>query len=64
MEYLGDWRLESGSNAWAAEGGDWLLDASGSSQTFTYVSDKDISMDVTRHGSNYGTVVQSIITVL
>jgi hypothetical protein len=41
------WRLESGSGAWAAEGGDWLLDASGSSQTFTYVSNKDISMDVT-----------------
>jgi hypothetical protein len=40
------WRLESGSGAWATEGGDWLLDASGS-QTFTYVSNKDISMDVT-----------------
>ena len=41
------WRLESGSGAWATEGGDWLLDASGSSQTFTYVSNKDVSIDVT-----------------
>jgi hypothetical protein len=41
------WRLESGSGAWATEGGDWLLDASGSSQTFTYTSDKDVSIDVT-----------------
>jgi hypothetical protein len=41
------WRLESGSGAWATEGGDWLLDASGSSQTFTYTSDKDVSINVT-----------------
>ena len=40
------WRLESGSGAWATEGGDWLTTTSGS-QTFTYTSDKDVSMDVT-----------------
>ena len=41
------WRGESGSNAWTAAGGDFYLDKSGSSQTFLYTSDKDISMDVT-----------------
>ena len=40
------WRTESGSGAWATEGGDWITTTSGS-QTFTYVSNKDISMDVT-----------------
>ena len=40
------WRQESGSGAWATEGGDWLSTPS-SSQTFTYTSDKDVSMDVT-----------------
>ena len=41
------WRGESGSNAWTTAGGDWYTDKSGSSQTFLYTSDKDISMDVT-----------------
>ena len=41
------WRGESGSNAWVTGGGDWHSDKSGSSQTFLYTSDKDISMDVT-----------------
>ena len=41
------WRGESGSNAWTSAGGDWYTDKSGSSQTFLYTSDKDISMDVT-----------------
>ena len=40
------WRTESGSGAWATEGGDWITTTSGS-QTFTYTTDKDISMDVT-----------------
>ena len=40
------WRLESGSGAWATEGGDWLVTPA-SSQSFTYTSDKDVSMDVT-----------------
>ena len=41
------WRGESGSNAWTTDGGDFYTDKSGSSQDFTYTSDKDISMDVT-----------------
>ena len=41
------WRGESGSNAWTTAGGDFYTDKSGSSQTFLYTSDKDISMDVT-----------------
>ena len=41
------WRGESGSNAWTTAGGDWYTDKSGSSQTFLYTSNKDISMDVT-----------------
>ena len=41
------WRGESGSNAWTTAGGDFYSDKSGSSQTFLYTSDKDISMDVT-----------------
>jgi len=41
------WRGESGSNAWVTGGGDWHSDKSGSSQTFLYTSDKDISMNVT-----------------
>ena len=41
------WRGESGSNAWTSAGGDFYTDKSGSSQTFLYTSDKDISMDVT-----------------
>ena len=41
------WRGESGSNAWVTGGGDFHLNKSGSSQDFTYTSDKDISMDVT-----------------
>tara|TARA_R110002020_G_scaffold152919_2_gene331990 strand:- start:11305 stop:12366 length:1062 start_codon:yes stop_codon:yes gene_type:complete len=41
------WRGESGSNAWSSSGGDFYTDKSGSSQTFLYTSDKDISMDVT-----------------
>ena len=41
------WRGETGSNAWTTAGGDWYTDKSGSSQTFLYTSDKDISMDVT-----------------
>jgi len=41
------WREESGSRAWTTAGGDFYSDKSGSSQTFLYTSDKDISMDVT-----------------
>jgi hypothetical protein len=41
------WRGESGSNAWSSSGGDFYTNKSGSSQTFLYTSDKDISMDVT-----------------
>jgi hypothetical protein len=41
------WRGESGSNAWTTAGGDWYTNQSSASQDFTYVSDKDISMDVT-----------------
>jgi hypothetical protein len=41
------WRLESGSGAWANEGGDWYTASVSSSQTFTYTSDKDISLDIT-----------------
>jgi len=41
------WRLESGSGAWATEGGDWYTNQASSSQDFTYTSTKDISMDVT-----------------
>ena len=41
------WRGESGSNSWTTDGGDFYTDKSGSSQDFTYTSDKDISMDVT-----------------
>jgi len=41
------WRGASGSNAWTTAGGDYYTDKSGSSQTFLYTSDKDISMDVT-----------------
>ena len=41
------WRGESGSNAWVTGGGDFHTDKSGSSQTFLYTSDKDISIDVT-----------------
>ena len=41
------WRGESGSNAWSSSGGDFYTNKSGSSQTFLYTSDKDISMNVT-----------------
>lgn len=41
------WRGESGSNAWTTVGGDWYTNQSSASQDFTYVSDKDISMNVT-----------------
>ena len=41
------WREESGSMAWTTAGGDFYSDKSGSSQTFLYTSDKDISMDIT-----------------
>ncbi len=41
------WKGESGSRAWTSNGGDWYTNKSSASQDFTYVSDKDISMDVT-----------------
>jgi hypothetical protein len=41
------WREKSGSAAWTTAGGDFYSDKSGSSQTFLYTSDKDISMDIT-----------------
>jgi hypothetical protein len=41
------WRLNSGSEAWSTEGGDWYTNQSSSSQDFTYTSDKDILMNVT-----------------
>jgi hypothetical protein len=41
------WREKSGSAAWTTAGGDFYTDKSGSSQTFLYTSDKDISMDIT-----------------
>ena len=41
------WKGESGSRAWTTDGGDWYTNQASASQDFTYVSDKDISMDVT-----------------
>ena len=41
------WRGTSGSKAWTTAGGDFYTNQSSASQDFTYVSDKDISMDVT-----------------
>ena len=53
------WRGESGSNAWTTDGGDWHTNQASASQDFTYVSDKDISMDVTEiiQDWNSGSVV-------
>jgi len=41
------WKGESGSRSWTTDGGDWYTNQASASQNFTYVSDKDISMNVT-----------------
>ena len=53
------WKGESGSRAWTTAGGDWYTNQSSASQDFTYVSNKDISMDVTNiiQDWNSGSVV-------
>ena len=53
------WKGESGSRAWTTDGGDWYTNQASASQDFTYVSNKDILMNVTNIVQNWnsGSVV-------